>query len=123
MLARSLFASLVLGVTLLGCSDGSPTSPTTPPTANQPVVSTGTLTVANESQEAVFFVYIAPCAANSWGNDQLGASEVIVSGASRRWVVDAGCYDVRAELSTGTAAEWRSVQLSRGGTQQLRITR
>lgn len=122
MYARSRFASLVLGVTLVGCSDGTPTSPTTPTMPTPPVVSTGTLTVANESPQSVFFVYIAPCAANSWGADQLGGSEVIASGASRRWVVGAGCYDVRAELSTGRAAEWRNVQLTRGGTQLLRLT-
>lgn len=56
-----------------------------------------TITLNNQSSQTVCYVYISPVTDEYWGNDWLGASEVIRPGGSRLFKVDAGRYDLRAE--------------------------
>ncbi|MEO0563217.1 MAG: serine protease [Chloroflexota bacterium] len=53
------------------------------------------LVVANNSRETICFVFISPSSASTWGEDQLGDTEVISSGATRSWDLESGTYDVR----------------------------
>lgn len=72
------------------------------------------LTVSNQTITPVWFMYISPCSASDWGNDQLGSNETIASGGRRSWNLREGCYDLRAEFSDGGFAEEFDVQLYRG---------
>lgn len=43
----------------------------------------------------IYYVYISPTSADSWGNDWLGSSETISSGATKTFTVTNGNYDVK----------------------------
>jgi hypothetical protein len=80
-----------------------------------------TLTVVNQTRTPVYFLYISACTSSSWGPDRLGSNEVIGSGATRRWTLDPGCYDVRAEFSDNGYAE-TTTTLMAGQEHTLRLT-
>ncbi len=44
---------------------------------------------------SIWYVYISPTSADSWGNDWLGSSETISSGYSKTFTVPNGSYDVK----------------------------
>lgn len=43
----------------------------------------------------IWYVYISPSDSDTWGNDWLGASEIISSGSTKTFTVSDGLYDVR----------------------------
>jgi len=56
-----------------------------------------TLTLSNDSGWDVCYVYISPSDSTTWGDDWLGAEEVIASGDSRTFQVSMDTYDLKAE--------------------------
>ncbi|MDY6874988.1 MAG: hypothetical protein SWK90_02120 [Chloroflexota bacterium] len=72
-----------------------------------------TLTLSNNSGVGVCYVYISPSDSTSWGDDWLGAEEVIASGDSRTFQVPMGTYDLLAEdCDRNALAEEYEVDLS-----------
>jgi hypothetical protein len=57
-----------------------------------------TVTVVNQWDVPICYVFISPSTSTEWGPDWLGATEVIMPGASRGFAVPAGQnYDFRAD--------------------------
>ncbi len=104
LLGLALFVS-----TALACSDSTGPESTS-------------ILVRNRASLSVDFLYISDCSAAFWGNDRLGASEVILPGRDRSFAVDPGCWDVQAEFSNGFVAEEFAIELSRGRTYELTLT-
>jgi hypothetical protein len=100
-LARVLLLSLVVSAAACGDDDGGP-----PEQAS--------ITVQNRSAQTIAFVFIADCAVATWGNDRLGATEVIAPNANRAFSVDPGCWDARAETAGGSAVERAAIELDEG---------
>ena len=74
---------------------------------------TATLTLRNTSSSAVCFVYLPAVPWSTWGDDWLGASEVISPGGTRVFNVPAGDYDLRADdCSHNVLDDTRGVTLS-----------
>lgn len=80
----------------------SPTEPSTEPSDGATVV------LNNNSDEVICYVRISPSSASTWGDDQLGSSEVIGPGESRTFEVSPDTYDLRAEDCSNTeiGVEW-----------------
>ncbi len=55
------------------------------------------LTLVNNSGQDICYVYISPSTESTWGDDWLGASEIIASGDSRTFYLEPGTYDMKAE--------------------------
>lgn len=56
----------------------------------------GRLQISNSTGGySIYYVYISPTSADSWGNDWLGTSETIPSGSSKTFTVTNGNYDVK----------------------------
>lgn len=55
------------------------------------------LTLVNNSNRTVCYVYISPSTSSEWGDDWLGASETLSPGDSRTFYLEAGTYDLKAE--------------------------
>ncbi len=56
----------------------------------------GRINITNETGNyRFFFVHISPASSDSWGEDQLGSDEVISPGASRKFHVDNGTFDIK----------------------------
>jgi len=54
------------------------------------------LTIVNNADQAIEYVYISPIDSDNWGDDWLGSSEVISSGARRTFTIESGCaQDIR----------------------------
>lgn len=70
--------------------------------------------VENESGVSITQVFIRDCDSSSWGNDRLGAEEVIAPNDSREFDVGDGCYDLRAIFLTGGATERHDVEVIDG---------
>ena len=55
------------------------------------------LTLTNQSDWSVCYVYISPPSEDTWGNDWLGSEEIVKFNQSRIFEVQPGVYDIRAE--------------------------
>ena len=71
----------------------------------------------NQTNAPVYFVYISPCSSSSWGEDQLGESEVVQPGATRTFSMSPGCWDMKARFNDGREFEERQVQMSAGASR------
>lgn len=60
----------------------------------KPGVPTGIIEVANASNVVVTVVLISSCGASTYGFNRMADREVIEPGATRRFTVSAGCWDV-----------------------------
>jgi len=70
------------------------------------------LTIHNESDTTICFVYISPAYASDWGEDRLDSDEVIHAGRSRSWTFEAGSYDILLQDCSGdTLQDYRDVHL------------
>lgn len=69
--------------------------------AGQP---TTTVIVRNNSGMAINAVTISKCQAMSHGLNRLSSGDYIPVGGARRWQVTAGCWDVMAGSTSGSAA-------------------
>lgn len=72
--------------------------PTKAPSAPTPEVggAPATLTVINDTDTEIWYVYISPTSSDSWGDDWLGGA-VIVPGESYTFELTEGTYDLRAD--------------------------
>lgn len=70
-----------------------------------------TITLVNQSALRVEYVFISQCTDPDWGPDRLEADEIIAAGASRQFTVEAGCWDMQAQLEDGRTVEDRGVEL------------
>ena len=73
----------------------------------------GMLNLINASGNTLTVVTISECAAASHGFTRLDSGETIRPGASRRWAVSQGCYDVQAgfPISGGFSASDSRIQI------------
>lgn len=74
----------------------------------------GIIEVANETGQSIFYFYASSCSSDSWGEDQLGGSEVISSGSRKRFTISAGCWDFRAKMRDGKQVERRNIRIASG---------
>lgn len=72
------------------------------------------LVLVNNTRTPIYYVYISPCSASSWGADQLGSS-VVMPGRTWTFTMPAGCYDLKAVDRDGREAERRQVRISGSG--------
>lgn len=72
------------------------------------------LVLINNTGVPIYYVYISPCSASNWGDDQLG-SNVVMPGNTWTWTMNAGCYDLKAVDRDGREAVERRVQISGSG--------
>ena len=66
------------------------------------------ITLVNNSDETICYVYISPSTSDEWGEDWLGTTEVVGPGEQRTFEVDPGTYDLLATDSDDNelAVEW-----------------
>lgn len=77
----------------------------------------GTLVVQNQSSKTVIHLYVAPCGATSWGNDQLGKYIISPGGTFTLHGIPPGCYLFHADASDGSFWERTSgTNIAAGGT-------
>lgn len=114
-------AALLVMCVVTACKDDRPvTGPLDPAPTPAPNAATGTIRVTNITTSAIWFVYFSPCLSTGWGVDRLG-EDVIPSGNSMQWSsIPTGCWDVRAVLSDGRAAERRGMTVSAGVVSDFR---
>ncbi len=55
-----------------------------------------TITLINNSDQDICYVYISPTTSDEWGEDWLGAVEIVGPGEQRTFEVDPGTYDMMA---------------------------
>jgi hypothetical protein len=80
----------------------------------------GILTVVNNASVDVCYVFVSATDATTWGNDWLGESTILDSGATETITVDAGLWDLQAADCDGNAiAEQYDVDLNTGQTWTL----
>jgi hypothetical protein len=78
------------------------------------------LTVVNNASVDVCYVFVSATDATTWGNDWLGESTILDSGATETITVDAGLWDLQAADCDGNAiAEQYDVDLNTGQTWTL----
>jgi hypothetical protein len=75
----------------------------------------------NETGVSITQVFIRDCESSNWGNDRLGAEEVISPNDSREFDVGDGCFDMRAVFLTGGATEEHDVEIDEGDQFVWRI--
>ncbi len=56
-----------------------------------------TMLLRNLSRETVCYVFTPPVGRDTWGNDVLGPTEVVLPGAGRDWNLPTGRYDLRLQ--------------------------
>jgi hypothetical protein len=91
-----------------------------PPTPIPVGGSTASLTVVNNSSQAVFYLYISPTTNSSWGDDQLGASTIPAGSSYTFTGLTPGSYDLKAEDSGHNIIQtWMGVSLTGSVTWTL----
>jgi hypothetical protein len=108
---------LMIAVVVGACSDGSG-----PPVDDVDDPVAATITVDNGAGTAIDRVYFTACDIADWGVNRLEPGELIAVAATRSWTVDAGCWDLRTETSTGVARQFFDVTIDAGQTRVFRIT-
>lgn len=94
---------------------GEETPGTTDPA---PGTTPGVLTVVNNSSARICYVFISPTTASSWGDDQLGETEIISPGATRTWDLEPNVYDVLLQdCEQQTLRDTREVDVRSGSAQ------
>jgi hypothetical protein len=79
------------------------------------------LVLHNDSGVIISYVYIVPSPEGTngnWGDDQLGAAEIIAAGATRTWTITATRYDLRAVGESGQEWTLYDIEMPVGMTPQ-----
>jgi S1-C subfamily serine protease len=85
---------------------------------NHPLVQ---LTLVNQTDQTVRLVQLSPSEAQNWGQNDLGATEMMPPGASRVFEAPAGTYDLRViDSDINILTEDYGLDLSRSSTYTLR---
>jgi P pilus assembly chaperone PapD len=92
-----------------------------PDSAGQDATSQGDILVVNQAGQPIYFVHFSPSSESSWGEDQLGESEVIQPGAERRWSVTAGRYDLKVVMADGAEVFESDFEVPLAGTSRTVI--
>lgn len=88
-----------------------PTAPPTPPPPTPPPETQQVaLTLVNQSNSVICYVYISPAQNKDWGADWLGESETIGIGGARTFMIEPGQYDLEADDCDGNlvALQWNT---------------
>ncbi len=91
----AIVAIVAIGLSIAACGDGDPVIP-------EPVFdSPSTVRVVNRLFGPIIYFFARPCGTSDWGSDLLGTDHpvegTIQPGAARDFIVEAGCYDLRAD--------------------------
>ena len=117
---QSIAALLAMCVVAACKRDDTVTGPTNNAPSPAPNASTGTIRVTNATSSPIWFVYFSPCVSTEWGVDRLG-DDVIRSGNYMQWSsIATGCWDVKAVLDNGRAAERLGVTVNAGAVTEFR---
>ncbi len=112
-----LFCLLLFSLALVigGCGGGGDSPTTTTVTPTVPVVTTGTIKIANNTGQTINNVYISSTSATTWGTDQISSS---ISNAGSRDITTilAGSYDVKVVLADSSIKYQYGVSVSAGST-------
>ncbi len=74
---------------------------------------TTTLTLTNNSDTPICYVFISPTTSRTWGDDQLGQTEVIAAGTQRAFDVQIDFYDMLLEdCDRNTLDDIRNIDVS-----------
>jgi hypothetical protein len=107
-ITRSLAAAGlgILAVAATGCGgdSGSDDSGTGP----GPAVVSG-FEIVNASEREAWYMYSRACGTQDWGEDELGAANILYPGESVNWEENAGCYDVLALTSLGETPRYQEL--------------
>ncbi|HEX8299193.1 MAG TPA: hypothetical protein VF594_08545 [Rubricoccaceae bacterium] len=71
----------------------------------------GVITVMNESDLTLYYLYASSCQEDAWGDDLLG-SDVIAPGDHFEVPLNSGCWDLKAVAEDGQEVETYRVDLS-----------
>lgn len=89
----AIVAVMAIGLSLAACGDSDPLEPT----FDSPSV----VRVVNQLFGPVIRFFARPCGTSDWGADRFGTDHpvegTIQPGGSKDFIVEAGCYDLRAE--------------------------
>ena len=79
----------------------------------QPGAPAGMLNLVNAADAPLTFVTITDCTAATPSASRLDAGEVVTPGASRRWAISQGCYEVQAgyDLAIGQSISDSRIQI------------
>lgn len=87
-----------------------------------PTPTTGTITLQNNSQFTVQFVYISQCASGTWGSDRMPNGQVLAATRSLAFSLAPGCWDVKTVNVNGTAYQGMNNNLNAGSNITLYVT-
>jgi len=75
------------------------------------------IVMVNQTNAAIYYVYISSCSSSDWGQDRLGDSETVQPGATRTFTLSPGCWDLKARFADGREIEERQVRMTAGGSR------
>ena len=75
------------------------------PSADASSSPSASLTLVNNLDREICYVYISPTDSDDWGEDWLGVADTVPPGGSHTFSLPAGTYDVRAEDCEGNALD------------------
>lgn len=74
------------------------------------------LRLVNNTGSTILFVYYSACTDDTWGVDRLGDNETVANGDDRLFDLDAGCWDLRADVSGGGSVTLFDVDIAENET-------
>jgi hypothetical protein len=100
-LAMLCLVGLITGCTVEVHDDSGNNEHTSSPSS----AASGSLEVQNNTATTIFKIRFSRVDDPSWGEDKLGAAEVVMPNTSRSWPVPAGAYHVKIEFEDGRALD------------------
>jgi hypothetical protein len=105
MIRRLAAAGLaVLALATAACGGGDDDGGTGP----GPTVTAG-FSISNGSDREAWYMYSRSCGTEDWGEDELGAANILYPGESVSWAESAGCYDLLALSSLNDSPRYQAL--------------